>query len=105
MEESATLCFTREAVNHYGANNLIQLPIKFHNTPQMPEDGKMTEFRALVDSGATNSFISLKRAKELGLKIEQTTATVKNGDGTKQLSPGWTTATFSLIATSPKTVC
>ena len=98
MEEEATLFFTREAVNHYGAKNLIQLPIKFHNTPRMPEDGKDAEFRALADSGASNSFISTKKAKELGLKIEEITATVKNGDGSKQLSPGWTMVTFSLGA-------
>ena len=74
------------------------MPILFCNTPKLPADGKEAEFRGLADSGANNSFISTKRAKELGLEIEESTATVKNGDGSKQVSPGQVTVTFSIGA-------
>ena len=54
------------------------------------------EYRALLDTGANSSFISTKKVKELGLEINASSAAVKNGDGSKQLSPGTVQITFSI---------
>ena len=54
------------------------------------------EYRALLDTGANSSFISTKKVKELGLEIIASSAAVKNGDGSKQLSPGTVQITFSI---------
>ena len=54
------------------------------------------EYRALLDTGANSSFISTKKVKELGLEIIASSAAVKNGDGSKQLSPGIVQITFSI---------
>ena len=54
------------------------------------------EYRALLDTGANSSFISTKKVKELGLEIIASSAAVKNGDGSKQISPGSVQITFSI---------
>jgi predicted aspartyl protease len=54
------------------------------------------EYRALLDTGANSSFISTKKVKELGLEINASSAAVKNGDGSKQLSSGTVRITFSI---------
>jgi hypothetical protein len=79
---------------------LIQLPVAFHHAPKMSKTvtalDMNEEYRALLDTGANSSFISTKKVKELGLEIIASSAAVKNGDGSKQISPGTVQITFSI---------
>ena len=103
--------YTREVANPYSPyiNNLIQLPIKFDQScvrsqGENPRGKHFTqvlptlelEGRALYDTGASDSFISAKRVKELNLPIQSHRVVVKNGDGSYQVSPGYVTVTFSM---------
>ena len=62
----------------------------------MSVDERDEEYRALLDTGANGSFISTRKVQELGLEIFAASAAVKNGDGSKQLSPGTVQITFSI---------
>jgi len=96
-EESACLCFTREVLNSFGAKTLIQLPVVFHHaSSRVSVPDRDEEYRALLDTGANSSFISTKKVQELVLEIYASSAAVKNGDGSKQLSPGTVQITFSI---------
>ena len=99
-EESACLFYTREAVSAFG-KFLIQLPVVLHNTPKLSENSRHEEYRALLNTGANNSFISTKRVQELGLEIDTYSAAVNNGDGSTQLwfdatEPGTVQVSFSI---------
>ena len=96
-EEAECLLYTREAVGQYGAINLIQLPVQFNNPPRASlVENSHKECCALFDCGASNSFISTRRAEELGYTIIPKTAVVKNGDGSKQASPGYVEVNISI---------
>jgi hypothetical protein len=83
-------------LNQVPINNIISLPVVLHHTPRLSANDRNEEYRALLDTGANSSFISTKRVKELGLEIDAFSGAVKNGDGSKQLSPGTVQVTFSI---------
>ena len=58
--------------------------------------GSHLEGCALFDCGASNTFISTRRAEALGYEIKPRAAVVKNGDGSKQPSPGYVEVNFSI---------
>ncbi len=76
---------------------MIHLPVVLHNPPKLSENGRHEEYRTALETGANNSFISTKRVQELGqlgLEIDAFSAAVKNGNGSKQLSPRTVQVTF-----------
>jgi hypothetical protein len=85
-DEGGCFFYTREAVNPYGANTLVQCPLRFHATPTRGDTDE--DFCALFDTGGSDTFISTQRVEEFGFPIEPHQAVVKNGDGSKQISPG-----------------
>jgi len=96
IEEAAAeaeefLRYTRESVNPFGSNNLIQLPVRFVHRGSDFEDGP-----ALLDCGATHSFVNMDRVKQHGWEVQAQQATVKNGDGTTQISPGTVTVPIAI---------
>ena len=68
----------------------------FHHAPNVAVTDRDEEYHALLDTGDNSSFISTKKVQELGLEIYASSAGVKNGDGSKQLSPGTVQITFSI---------
>ena len=90
-EAEEFLHYTRESVNPFGSNNLIQLPVRFMQQGNDHEEGP-----ALLDCGATHSFVSMDRVKQHGWQVTARQATVKNGDGTTQLSPGTVTVPIAI---------
>ena len=68
----------------------------FHHVPSVSVIDRDEEYRALLDTGANSPFISAKKVEELGPEINASSAAVKNGDGSKQLSPGTVQVTFSI---------
>lgn len=93
-DEGGCFFYTREAVNPYGANTLVQCPLRFHATPTRGDTDE--DFCALFDTGGSDTFISTQRVEEFGFPIEPHQAVVKNGDGSKQISPGYVWATISI---------
>ena len=90
-EAEEFLHYTRESVNPFGSNNLIQLPVRFMQQGNDHEEGP-----ALLDCGATHSFVSMDRVKQHGWQVTARQATVKNGDGTTQLQPGTVTVPIAI---------
>ena len=85
-EAEEFLHYARESANPFGSNNLIQLPVRF-----MHKGSDLEEGPALLDCGATHSFVSMDRVKQHGWQVAARQATVKKGDGITQISPGTVT--------------
>ena len=90
-EAEEFLHYTRESANPFGSNNLIQLPVRFMHKGSDHEEGP-----ALLDCGATHSFVSMDRVKQHGWQVAARQAIVKNGDGTTQISPGTVTVPIAI---------
>ena len=79
--------YTREFVNQLGASNLIQMPICLEYL-QLQKHQWTPQFASLFDIGASCSFIAARLVERFKWQIQVAPATVKNGDGSKSLSPG-----------------
>jgi hypothetical protein len=94
------LCYTREQLYYFGAgspvtSNLVQLPVRFHCDRTIA--GSEFDYQALFDCGVTSSFLSKSLfVDKWGFKPSGNHFTVKNGDGSSQLSLGYITVTLSI---------
>jgi hypothetical protein len=83
------LRYTGERLCNFGAgmtvSNLVQLPFRIHGEGHE----RAFEYQALFDCGATATFGSKSLfVDKLGFKPSDKFVTVKNGDGSSQLSMG-----------------
>lgn len=85
---------TRDALNPSGANTLVQCPLQFYATPMRGDTEE--DVCALLDTEGSDIFISAKLVEDFGYIIEPHQAVVKDGDGSKQISPAYVWATISI---------
>ena len=94
------LRYTREHLCYFGTgspvtSNLVQLPVRFHCDRTIA--GSEFDYQALFDCGATSSFLSKSLfVDKWGFKPTGNRFTVKNGDGSSQLSLAYITVTLSI---------
>ena len=91
------LHYTGERLCNFGAgmmvSNLVQLPFRVHGEGHE----SAFEYQALFDCGATATFGSKSLfVDKLGFKPSGKMVTVKNGDGSSQLSMGSVKVTMSI---------
>ncbi len=76
-------------------SNLVQFPVRFHCDRTIT--GSEFDYQVLFDCGVTNSFFSKSLfVDKLGFKPTGNLLTVKNGDGSSQLSLDYITVTLSI---------
>ncbi len=76
-------------------SNLVQLPVRFHCDRTIA--GSEFDYQSVFDCGVTSSFFSKSLfVDKLGFKSTGNCFTVKNGDGSSQLSLDYITVTLSI---------
>lgn len=94
IEETSELEHAWNYTKHMYTHTLVQCPLQFYATPMRGDTEE--DVCALLDTEGSDIFISAKLVEDFGYIIEPHQAVVKDGDGSKQISPAYVWATISI---------